>query len=126
MGVNGQHYDPAVLLPTKEPRCPLNRGLCGPQNPSGRFGEAKNLRYVHIFDLREIRLVPGLPERNSWVSRGVCVLTKRGEGGKFIVFLHSFTTLQCIEAGVEGFKDCRTIWTRTTKLLEQWWKILPT
>jgi hypothetical protein len=81
MGVSGQHHDPAALLPAKEPRCPLSRGLGGLQNPSGRFGEAKNLRYVHIFDLREIQLVPDLPERNSWVSWGVCVLTKTGGGG---------------------------------------------
>jgi hypothetical protein len=33
----------AALLPEKEPKCPLDRWLGGPQNRSGRCGEEKNL-----------------------------------------------------------------------------------
>ena len=34
---------PGRFTPLKEPRCPLNRGLGGPQVRSGRFGEEKHV-----------------------------------------------------------------------------------
>jgi hypothetical protein len=43
MEVSGQLHAPAALPPGKDPpRYPLDRGLGGPQNRSGRDGEEKN------------------------------------------------------------------------------------
>jgi hypothetical protein len=41
---------PRPLYPGKEPRYPLNRGLCGPQNRSVRFGEGQVLLPLPRFE----------------------------------------------------------------------------
>jgi hypothetical protein len=43
MGMRGQLYAPAVLLPRKSPRNPLDASLGGPQSRSGRCEEKKNI-----------------------------------------------------------------------------------
>jgi hypothetical protein len=39
-GASGQRHAPAVFTPGKGSRCPLNRGLDGPQSWSGHYGKA--------------------------------------------------------------------------------------
>jgi len=40
--VSGQLHVPAALIQGKNPRCPLDRRLGGPQNHAGSGGEEKN------------------------------------------------------------------------------------
>jgi hypothetical protein len=58
MELNCQRYNPATLLPGKEPRYPLYRRLRGPQSRSGRGGEEKNSQPPPEFVLLSFNWAP--------------------------------------------------------------------
>jgi hypothetical protein len=77
----GHPHAPAALLLGKEPRCPLNMRLGGPQSRFGLFGEDKNVLFAPGFERRTVQTVGQSLNRSvMWhcLSRGQNVLFAPG------------------------------------------------
>jgi hypothetical protein len=66
MEASDQLHAPVALPPGKEPHCPLDRNLGGPQSRSGRGVEEKNSQPLQGFESRSSDMQPVVSLYADW------------------------------------------------------------